>query len=126
MGTERHVTSMEWRSKYKLREGKKEGQRVAGREKRRGRGGAGRAGRPSHHPADERLHHEGVLKVADGVAVLGPALVDSCRKQRNPSEDVPWSRTGWARKPPASEPEGTRVGAGGEGPGNQTQVEAVQ
>lgn len=74
----------------------------------------GRAGRPSHHPADERLHHEGVLEVADGVAVLGPALVDSCREQRNPSEDLPWPRTGWARKPPASEPEGAWGGGRGE------------
>lgn len=68
---------------------------MAGRENGRGRGrgledGAGPGGRgrgleggggASHHPADERLHHEGVLKVADGVAVLGLSFVD------------PWERT---------------------------------
>ena len=37
----RHVTSMEWHPKYKLREGKEVGQRRARREKRRGRAGPG-------------------------------------------------------------------------------------
>lgn len=61
---------------------------MAGRENGEGGGGAWKMGRgleggggASHHPADERLHYEGVLKVADGVAVLGLSFVD------------PWERT---------------------------------
>lgn len=61
---------------------------MARRENGRGKGwglegGAGPGGRggASRHPTDERLDHEGVLEVADGVAVLGPSLVD------------PWERT---------------------------------
>lgn len=70
---------MERRPKYKLSKGK--GQSGQKRKwKREGAGPGGRGG-ASRHPADERLDHEGVLEVADGVAVLGPSLVD------------PWERT---------------------------------
>lgn len=48
---------------------------MAGNKKRGRRQGVLGEG-ASHHPTDERLHHEGVLEVADGVAVLGPTLVD--------------------------------------------------
>ena len=91
---ERDITSTGKASKVQAKQGK-ESQRVAGREDERGWGrglegrvGPGRWGRgleggggASHHPADDRLHHEGVLKVADGVAVLGLSFVD------------PWERT---------------------------------
>ena len=91
---ERNITSTGKASKVQAKQDK-ESQRVAGRENGRGWGrgledGAGPGGRgrgleggggASHHPADERLHHEGVLKVADGVAVLGLSFVD------------PWERT---------------------------------
>lgn len=77
---------MERCPKYKLSKGKEEGQSGQKRNKEEGRGGAWR-GRPSHHPADEGLHHEGVLEVADGVAVLGPSLVDPWEGRENLSED---------------------------------------
>lgn len=77
---------MERCPKYKLSEGKEEGQGGQKRNKDEGRGGA-RKGRPSHHPADEGLHHEGVLEVADGVAVLGPSLVDPWERREKLSED---------------------------------------
>lgn len=56
--------------------------------------------------------------MADGIAVLGPTLVDSCKEQRNPSEAVSWPeswpRTGCTTKPPAAEPEGTTAEGVGE------------
>lgn len=60
--------------KVQAKQREEEGRRAArGRRKRAGR--AWREG--SHHPTDDRLHHKCVLEVADGVAVLGPTLVDS-------------------------------------------------
>lgn len=53
----------------------------------------------SHHPTDERLHHEGVLEVADGVAVLGPTLVDPWEETENPSEAYILAES---ERPPAS------------------------
>lgn len=94
-GTRRHVTSMERCPKYKLSEGREEGQSGRKRNKEEGRGGAWR-GRPSHHPTDEGLHHEGVLEVADGVAVLGPSLVDPWEGRENLSEDCVLAGAGWA------------------------------
>ena len=98
---ERNITSTGKASKVQAKQGK-EGQESGRKRKRKregagpgrwsgawragaGPGGRGRGleggGGASHHPADERLHHEGVLKVADGIAVLGLSFVD------------PWERT---------------------------------
>lgn len=78
-----HVTSMEKCPRYKLSKGRRgrAGERPGGG--RRGQGGPG--GKASHHPADERLHHEGVLKVTDGIAVLGPTFVDPWEEKGSPS-----------------------------------------
>jgi hypothetical protein len=62
------------RPRYKLSKGRKEDQREPGRRKKRA--GVGLEGEASHHPTDDGLYHEGVLKVADGVAILDPTLVD--------------------------------------------------
>lgn len=77
LGLERvagHVTSMERCPSYKLISKGRRGAREWPEGERRGQGGPGQ--KASHHPADERLHHKGVLKVADGIAVLGPTFVD--------------------------------------------------
>lgn len=69
----RHVTSMEKCPRYKLSKGRRRAREwPEGEEEGRGEPGE----KASHHPTDERLHHKCILEVADGIAVLGPTLVD--------------------------------------------------